>query len=192
MRIIISLALLLMINTGFSQELPFRQIPEYPISMNEGSAIARFVEGLGYRYYWATEGLTEDDLSFKPSPDARTTRETADHLYGLARFTLYAVRGDTIVAGGEYQRLSFPELRKETLEMLWEASRLLRDPSFEPVPIIFPVAADGSGRSLPFWHLLNGPISDALYHTGQVVSFRRTSGNPMNPKVNVFMGKTAE
>ena len=45
-------------------------------------------------------------------------------------------------------------------------------------------------KTLPFWHVLNGPIADAIYHTGQIVSFRRTSGNPINPKVNVLMGKT--
>jgi hypothetical protein len=149
------------------------------------------VEGLGYRYYWATEGLRDEDLSFRPSADARTTRETLDHLYGLARFTLYTVRGDTIVFDNDHQSLSFEELRKQTLEMLAETSVILRDESFVPAPIIFPRASDGSSSSLPFWHLLNGPISDALYHTGQVVSFRRSSGNPMNPNVNVFMGKNS-
>ena len=43
--------------------------------------------------------------------------------------------------------------------------------------------------SFPFWHVINGPISDALYHVGQLVSFRRTTGNPLNSNVNVFMGK---
>jgi len=36
--------------------------------------------------------------------------------------------------------------------------------------------------------LLNGPIADALTHVGQVISFRRTSGNPIPKGVNVFMG----
>ncbi|UZO79677.1 hypothetical protein NBT05_12015 [Aquimarina sp. ERC-38] len=40
----------------------------------------------------------------------------------------------------------------------------------------------------PLWNLLNGQLADALYHTGQLVSFRRTSGNPLDPKVNVFTG----
>ena len=29
---------------------------------------------------------------------------------------------------------------------------------------------------------------DAIYHTGQIVSFRRTTGNPIDSSVNVFMG----
>jgi hypothetical protein len=177
---------------AMSQELPFRQIPDYPESMNEATVLARFVEGLGYRYYWATEGLREQDLSFKPSPDARSTRETIEHLYGLARFTLYTVRGDTIIFDQEYESNTFQDLRKQTLNMLAEASTLLRSENYEATSITFPKASDGSGRSLPYWHLMNGPVSDALYHTGQVVSFRRSSGNPMNPNVNVFLGKTAE
>ncbi len=192
MRIVLVLYYIYMSSQAISQELPFRQIPDYPASMNEATVLARFVEGLGYRYYWATEGLREQDMSFKPSPDARSTRETIEHLFGLARFTLYTVRGDTIAFGREYESASFEELRSQTLEMLAEASRLLRMENYEASPINFPPAADGSSRSIPYWHLMNGPVSDALYHTGQVVSFRRSSGNPMNPNVNVFMGKTAE
>jgi hypothetical protein len=39
----------------------------------------------------------------------------------------------------------------------------------------------------PFWHIINGPISDALSHVGQINSFRRLAGNP-TPKANVFTG----
>ena len=41
----------------------------------------------------------------------------------------------------------------------------------------------------PFWNIINGPISDALWHCGQVVLLRRSSGNPFNSKVSVFSGK---
>ncbi|MEN8845082.1 MAG: hypothetical protein ABF261_02240, partial [Candidatus Arcticimaribacter sp.] len=44
----------------------------------------------------------------------------------------------------------------------------------------------------PIWNMLNGPLADAIYHTGQVVSFRRTTGNPIQKGVNVFIGKTKE
>jgi hypothetical protein len=46
----------------------------------------------------------------------------------------------------------------------------------------------GKQSQFPLWNLINGPISDALYHTGQVVSFRRSSGNPIPKGVNVFLG----
>ena len=43
------------------------------------------VDGLGFRYYWATEGLRDEDLAYKPSEEARTTSETIDHIYGLTK-----------------------------------------------------------------------------------------------------------
>ena len=43
--------------------------------------------------------------------------------------------------------------------------------------------------SFPVWNLINGPLSDAIYHTGQIVSFRRASGNPLDPNVRVFLGR---
>jgi hypothetical protein len=46
----------------------------------------------------------------------------------------------------------------------------------------------GKESRFPIWNLLNGPIEDLVYHTGQIVSFRRTTGNPIPKGVNVFMG----
>ena len=39
----------------------------------------------------------------------------------------------------------------------------------------------------PFWHIINGPLSDALTHVGQINSFRRLAGNPVSG-ANVFTG----
>ena len=41
-------------------------------------------------------------------------------------------------------------------------------------------------------YLMNGPLLDALTHVGQILSFRRTSGNPQEAGVNVFLGKKNE
>ena len=46
----------------------------------------------------------------------------------------------------------------------------------------------GKESRFPIWNLINGPIEDLVYHTGQIVSFRRTTGNPIPKGVNVFMG----
>jgi len=52
--------------------------------------------------------------------------------------------------------------------------------------------SDNGTSEYPFWNTLNGPISDALWHTGQIVSFRRSSGNPFDSKVGVLVGKRFE
>ena len=58
----------------------------------------------------------------------------------------------------------------------------------------YPVVFRGKESTVeyPFWNQVNGPISDALWHCGQLVLLRRSSGNPFNSKVSVLMGKLRE
>jgi len=41
-------------------ELPYHQIPDHAETYSAGNIVSRMIDGLGYRYYWATEGLTEN------------------------------------------------------------------------------------------------------------------------------------
>ncbi len=88
--------------------------------------------------------------------------------------------------------MDFPTLRKATLENLKTASDLLRSGKvkLEDCKIVFQHSETKS--EYPFWNNLNRPLADALWHTGQVVSFRRSSGNPFSSKVSVFNGKVRE
>jgi len=180
-------------NQGASQTnkdggLPYRQIPDYPDSFTPETVAARMVDGLGYRYYWATEGLKEEDLAYKPSEDSRTTGETINHIYGLSRTIVNAPQSK--VNSRDQENLSFEEKRKKTLENFQKASRLIKEGDMENYKIIF--QRGDNTTEFPFWNLINGPIADAIYHTGQVVAFRRASGNPIYSGVNVFLGKSKE
>lgn len=44
----------------------------------------------------------------------------------------------------------------------------------------------------PFWNQINGPIEDAVWHAGQIVSLRRSAGNPFDSKVSLLSGKKRE
>ena len=70
------------------EELPYYQIPDAPESYTQGAIAARMVDGLGFRYYWATEGLRSEDLQFRPGEDARSSEETIDHILGLSNVIL--------------------------------------------------------------------------------------------------------
>ncbi len=170
--------------------LPYREIPAYPDVFTPGAVAARMVDGLGFRYYWATEGLRTADIAFRPTPEARSSEETLDHILGLSTMILNALKNQPNVRSeADSLPLSFEEKRRKTLENLQTASNLLKAPDcqLEAYPIVF---QNGDQRSeLPFWNLLNGPIADALWHVGQVVTFRRSSGNPFNAKANVMLGK---
>lgn len=201
LRLLFALALALQ-GTVFAQvakdtihlfDLPYREIPAYPDSFSGENVAARMIDGLGFRFYWATEGLQPEDLSFRPTPEARSSEETIDHIMGLSSVILNAMqRQPNVRSGEETSPLAFSEKRKKTLENLKTASDLLKTSGrrLENCDVIF---ANGDSKSeFPFWNLLNGPIADALWHTGQVVSFRRSSGNPFNSKVSVFSGKVRE
>lgn len=174
-------------------ELPYSQIPDTPDSYSAGKVAARVIDGLGFRFYWATEDLSDTDLAYKPSAEARTTAETISHIYGLSRVIRNAVEQKPNLPGNEGAHLSYEEIRAQTLDNLKRASDLLKripDAEITHLMVIFGEGEDSS--EFPFWNLLNGPIADAIYHTGQVVSFRRSSGNPINPKVRVFTGTVSE
>jgi len=173
-----------------STPISFTEIPSYDgKDYRSGNVVQRFVDGLGYRYYWVTEGLTADDLRYKPSDDSRTTFETIRHLYGLSETILNAAKNEANIRPQNFDSLSFEQLRSGTLANLQQASALYENKTEKDISelkVIFEF--NGNRTEFPFWNMMNGPISDAIYHTGQVVSYRRASGNPINPKVNVFMG----
>ncbi|MFN0214256.1 MAG: hypothetical protein ACKVT2_08370 [Saprospiraceae bacterium] len=169
--------------------LPFKEIPAYPDSFSAENVVARMIDGLGFRYYWATEGLRPEDLAFRPTPEARSSEETIDHILGLSNIVLNGLKYQPNVRSGEETSpLTFEVKRRLTLEKLQEASKLLKqsDRGLEQYKIIFQNGAKTT--EFPFWNMLNGPIADALWHVGQIVSFRRSSGNPFNAKVSVFSG----
>ena len=205
MKSVFNLMILILIFSGnvFGQEemieapeipdnLPYYEIPDAPKDFTAESVTVRMIDGLGYRYFWATEDLTEKDLEYKASETSRTTAETIEHLFGLSKTILNAVAGRPNIRGGNSKKkeLDFKEKRKRTLENFKAASDLLKkeDAHVGDMKIVF---QRGEKKSeFPFWNLINGPIEDAIWHAGQIVGNRRASGNPLHPGVNVFRGKT--
>lgn len=173
--------------------LPYAEIPAHPDEYTAETVVARMIDGLGFRYYWATEGLRPEDLLFKPGEDARTTFETLEHIQGLSEVIVNSVKQvPNIRSVEEDPILTFEERRRLTLENLKTASDLLCSGDVELANCNIVFQSPDRNSEYPFWNALNGPIADALWHTGQVVSFRRSSGNPFNPKVSVFSGKVRE
>ena len=152
--------------------------------------VARLLDGLGFRYYWATEGLRPEDLSFKPSESGRTTLETIDHIAGLSNFVLNSALKRTNQSA-EIEGLSFEEKRALTLNIIKQVADIFRA-SNDLSQFKIVLKRGEEINELPFWNQINGPIADALWHVGQVVTHRRTSGNPINSKVSVFTGKVRE
>ena len=170
-----------------SQQLPFQEIGAYPKDYSSTNVISRMIEGLGYRFYWASESLTEKDLNYKPSDDSRSTIEVLEHIYGLSLAMKYTFEGK--VYDFSQEKYTYNELREHTLKNLEFVKNQLQTTE-DLSKLTIQLNMGGETMSFPFWNMINGPISDALWHCGQVVMNRRASGNPLNPKVNVFVGKT--
>ena len=84
--------------------------------------------------------------------------------------------------------MTFAEKRKRTLNNIKAAADILRESDdLSEFDVVF--QRDEQSLEYPFWNNINGPIADALWHCGQVVLLRRSSGNPFNSKVSVFQGK---
>ncbi|MFT4737100.1 MAG: putative damage-inducible protein DinB [Cyclobacteriaceae bacterium] len=166
----------------------FRQIPEAPTEYTAASVVTRMVDGLGYRYYWATEQLAAADLEYQTSSDGRTIRETLDHVYSLSEMIRSTATGEVFNRKTGAADLDWQALRAKTLENFKRSHfQFIEASDLASLQIDF-----GSGSTLPLWNAINGPIEDAVWHTGQVVMMRRAAGNPMPAGVNVLMGKTKE
>lgn len=166
-------------------DTPFgHTIEPAPEHMSGANVLSRFIDGLAFRYYWATEELREQDFLFRPSRDSMCVHEVMAHILDLAMMIRQAARNE------DYRQTpskgSPEEIRKQTLDTLHGLRDLLRQTRDETIAEHRVLKRDG--KDWPIWHIMNGPLADALTHVGQIVSWRRINGNPM-PKANVFLGR---
>jgi hypothetical protein len=168
-------------NQIMSDLLPYHSIPESPTTVNTQNTIARLVDGLAFRYRWATEGVLQENLNYRPAAGSMDLAELMHHVYDLA-FSSDKKFGGLKIHDNSLKSLAV--LRSLTLAHLAEMSSRLKamdDEDFNQL-----IQNDRSKYS--FWYWLNGPIADALTHVGQITSWRRILGNPQPKGVNVFTG----
>lgn len=180
--LIVILMLFMFVNAQNTKHLPYYELPENSSEFTPGTVAAKQIDALGFRFYWASEGLKTKDLDYKPSEQSRTTLQTIEHIYELSVIILNC----TLNKPNNKQKTEFTyiELREKTLKNLMQAANILRtSEDISMFKIIF-----GSSE-IPYWNTINGPISDSIWHCGQLASFRRITGNPINPNVNHFTGK---
>jgi hypothetical protein len=164
-------------------ELPYREIPAPPEDARAATVMLRVVDGLGFRYRWATEGLREQDADFRPGADSMTLRELLHHVARLTAWLDSQAGGEPL---GDIAR-DLPALRAATLARLVALRTRLLAMSDEQLASLRITGTPEKGP-LPFWNMLNGPLADALTHVGQVNSWRRLAGNPP-PRADVFRGR---
>ncbi len=155
----------------------FQTLDAYPDRQDAVGVLLRLIDGLGYRFHWATAELTASDYAFSPGAGCQTIGALVAHVWGLVNWIHATVAGE----GAAWRPSDPAEQRLHALALLSAVRDRLATLDGDA---LFALHIDGH----PFWHLLNGPLSDALTHVGQIASFRRLHGNPV-PKHSVFRGQ---
>ncbi len=180
------------VKAHLDNQLPYSEIPASAEKYTAGNVASRLIDGLAFRFFWATDGLRDEDLTFKPDPETRSTIETIEHIYEMSVMIKNATT-QTVNTSDQSPLLPFNEMRKITLKNFQTASEKLRHSTDEELALYtLKFKRGGQLVELPFWNHINGPISDCLWHTGQIVSFRRLSGNPFSDKVNLLSGTSGK
>tara|TARA_B110000263_G_scaffold250147_1_gene270872 strand:- start:5148 stop:5690 length:543 start_codon:yes stop_codon:yes gene_type:complete len=169
----------------------FKEIPSDFNTFNSSATLIRMLQGLGYRYYWAIENLVDRDLDYKPSIDSRTIRETLEHIYSLTLMIKKAQSNEYNFRPLKNGSKDLSKLKEKTLSNIHITIEILEKTPFNKIlenKII--IIHNKKEYYFDYWNIINGPISDAIYHIGQIVSFRRSIGKPINKGVNFLIGKT--
>lgn len=164
-------------------ELPYQQIPPAPEQFTAAATLVRLADGIAFRFRWATEGLREEDLDFRPCDGSMNMRELFDHLIFLMDLIHVALDPDR--TGFRDKCADLESFRLNILRRITAIRDQLS--SMSDVELARCQVPIKSGKVYPVWHLINGPMADILTHIGQINSWRRIAGNPA-PKANVFLG----
>ena len=127
--------------------------------------LRHFLGALAYRTQKAVRGAPEDFGYFEAGSQVRTPRELIRHMTSVLGYARTCFRG------GRYRPDPLPALNDEVRrfhEMVADLSAHLEkgDPVHEVTPE----------------QLLQGPLSDAMTHAGQLAMLRRLHGSPVPPE----------
>jgi hypothetical protein len=165
-------------------ELPYYRIPEPPKGISAKGILIRLIDGVGFRYRWATEGLRLDDMDFQPCDTSMKVRELLSHIHSLLKVS------ESFITRKEFEKVksvSLEERRRLTLETVVRIRDTLLELDDDYLGSKM-YRVPWSSEEFPIWNLINGPLSDSLTHIGQIASWRRINDNPVL-MANVFLGE---
>jgi hypothetical protein len=138
--------------------------------MDEKRELLRhFLASLAYRTQKALRDAPEPFFSFRAAPGVRTPLELVRHMESVLGYAR------TFFTGGVYDQVPLSDFNAEVLRFhatLEDLSNLLE--SGAPLTEITPE------------RLLQGPLSDAMTHAGQLAVLRRLAGSPVEPENFVY------
>jgi len=130
--------------------------------MNDREFLRHTVATLAYRAAKATRGAPDTFASFRAGPTSRTPVEVLAHMGDLLDWAL------AMAKGAPRWNTSTPLPWNQERERFFEALKALDDALASPDPLHYELT-----------RLFQGPIADALTHTGQLTMLRRIHGAPV-------------
>ncbi len=138
--------------------------------MGDKQQMARhFLAALAYRTQKALRGAPEDFAGFEAGMQVRTPKAIVHHMTGVLGYARTHFRG------GRYR----PEPLETFADEISRFHGLLADLSEH-------LEAGDPLSSVTVEQLLQGPLSDAMTHAGQLAMLRRLHGSPVPPENFVF------
>ena len=144
----------------------FAKYPDEPEALEVSNAIARLIDGLGYRLYWTLNGLREEDCGFRPAETANSIHDILWHILGLVNWVYLHVYG---------HEMNRPQ---DIIEQGHETLRALEKLRHHFIEISDEKLTEYHLEDRSFWSFINMPLSDALHHEGEVRILRHAAGNP--------------
>jgi hypothetical protein len=131
--------------------------------------LLHFLAALAYRTQKALRGAPDDFASFRASSNTRTPHELVKHMDSVLGYAR------TFLIGGTYRVSPLPQFSAEIDRFhatLANLARLIEDKD--------------EWKEITPEQLLQGPLSDAMTHAGQLAMLRRLAGCPVPPENFVF------
>jgi hypothetical protein len=132
--------------------------------------LLHFLAALAYRTQKALRGAPDDFGTFHAAEHVRTPAELVRHMTSVLGYAR------TLFVGGTYWPDPLPTLAEESErfhEMLDDLAELIR-------------GGTPFRENFTEERLLQGPLSDAMTHAGQLALLRRLSGSPVPPENFLF------
>lgn len=172
---------LFMSSFSYSQDnltkLPYNKRPKYPKKITAGIVMAKMVDELGYKYYWATDSLLNDELRYT-FHSGNLPRLLLKGVSQMSENIINSTSENKMKSELKLEEMSFEDLRKNTLFNLKEASSILiknSDTSF-----------------FLNWNLFMKSIAFSDTYCDQIILFRENIGNPIKLKNEVVKQKLSK
>lgn len=133
---------------------------------DERRLLRHFLAALAYRTQKALRGAPPEFGEFRAGHEARSPEELVRHMTSVLGYAR------TFFVGGQYRPAALPSLREEVVRFHEMVESLAAHVSGEE-PLLDQTTAE---------RLLQGPLSDAMTHAGQLAMLRRLAGIPVPPE----------